>query len=69
MKIARYGTSNAPVAPDTESLIAFICSASFEDSAAPAVPLSGRWLELARFEAGQQVRIEVEHGRLFNTPD
>ncbi|MFD1554507.1 SymE family type I addiction module toxin [Paraburkholderia silviterrae] len=29
----------------------------------------GRWLELAGFEAGQQVRIAVEHGRLVITPD
>ncbi|NLP65767.1 SymE family type I addiction module toxin [Paraburkholderia sacchari] len=31
--------------------------------------LSGRWLELAGFEAGQQVRIEVEHSRLVIMPD
>ncbi|MEM5370072.1 SymE family type I addiction module toxin [Paraburkholderia azotifigens] len=29
---------------------------------------SGRWLELAGFEAGQHVRVEVEHGRLIITP-
>ncbi|WP_309147445.1 SymE family type I addiction module toxin [Paraburkholderia caballeronis] len=27
----------------------------------------GRWLELAGFEAGQQVRIEVQQGRLVIT--
>ena len=43
--------------------------------ATPAAPrpaiaaFSGRWLELAGFEAGQQVRIEVEHGRLVITHD
>ncbi|MCG5078034.1 SymE family type I addiction module toxin [Paraburkholderia tagetis] len=31
--------------------------------------LSGRWLELAGFEAGQRVRIEVHDGRLVTTPD
>ncbi len=35
----------------------------------PWIKLSGRWLELAGFEAGQQVRIEVHHGRLVITPD
>ncbi|WP_425469611.1 SymE family type I addiction module toxin [Paraburkholderia unamae] len=33
----------------------------------PWIKLSGRWLELAGFEAGQQVRIEVHHGRLVIT--
>ncbi|WP_213306297.1 SymE family type I addiction module toxin [Paraburkholderia sacchari] len=35
----------------------------------PWLKLSGRWLELAGSEAGQQVRIAVEHGRLVITPD
>ncbi|MFD1554501.1 SymE family type I addiction module toxin [Paraburkholderia silviterrae] len=35
----------------------------------PWIKLSGRWLELAGFEAGQRVRIEVQHGRLVTTPD
>ncbi|CAM2170490.1 toxic protein SymE [Paraburkholderia sacchari] len=35
----------------------------------PWIKLSGRWLELAGFEAGQRVRIAVEHGRLVITPD
>ena len=35
----------------------------------PWIKLSGRWLELAGFEAGQQVRIEVQQGRLVITPD
>lgn len=33
----------------------------------PWIKLSGRWLELAWFEAGQHVRIEVHHGRLIIT--
>ena len=39
-------------------------------SSPPLVPwfkLSGRWLELAGFEAGQRVRIEVQLGRLVIT--
>ncbi len=35
----------------------------------PWIKLSGRWLELAGFEAEQQVRIEVQHGRLVITHD
>ena len=35
----------------------------------PWIKLSGRWLELAGFEAGQHVRIEVQQGRLVITPD
>ncbi len=35
----------------------------------PWIKLSGRWLELAGFEAGQRVRIEVHHGRLVITHD
>ncbi|MEM5342286.1 SymE family type I addiction module toxin [Paraburkholderia azotifigens] len=35
----------------------------------PWIKLSGRWLELAGFKAGQQVRIEVHHGRLVITHD
>ncbi|WP_245639756.1 SymE family type I addiction module toxin [Paraburkholderia heleia] len=31
--------------------------------------LSGCWLELAGFEAGQRVRITVEDKRLVITPD
>ncbi|WP_321880636.1 SymE family type I addiction module toxin [Paraburkholderia bannensis] len=31
--------------------------------------LSGWWLELAGFEAGQRVRIGVHHGRLVITHD
>jgi len=30
----------------------------------PWMKLSGRWLELAGFEAGQRVRIEVQLGKL-----
>ncbi|MFD1554504.1 SymE family type I addiction module toxin [Paraburkholderia silviterrae] len=35
----------------------------------PWIKLSGRWLELAGFEAGQRVRVEVQHGRLVITLD
>lgn len=35
----------------------------------PWIKLSGRWLELAGFEAGQRVRIEVHNGRLVITHD
>ncbi|TDG26453.1 type I addiction module toxin, SymE family [Paraburkholderia silviterrae] len=35
----------------------------------PWIKLVGRWLELADFEAGQRVRIEVHHGRLVITHD
>ncbi|CAG9267582.1 SymE family type I addiction module toxin [Paraburkholderia unamae] len=35
----------------------------------PWIKLSGRWLELADFEAGQRVRIEVHDGRLVITHD
>lgn len=35
----------------------------------PWLKLSGRWLELAGFEAGQRVRITVEDKRLVITPD
>jgi toxic protein SymE len=34
----------------------------------PWIKLAGRWLELAGFEAGQRVRVAVEHGRLVITP-
>ncbi|MFX1766186.1 SymE family type I addiction module toxin [Paraburkholderia sp. A1RI-2L] len=40
-----------------------------EPSLCPWIKLSGRWLELAGFAAGQFVRIAVEHGRLFITHD
>ncbi|HKR38984.1 MAG TPA: SymE family type I addiction module toxin [Paraburkholderia sp.] len=35
----------------------------------PWLKLSGRWLELADFEAGQQMRGEMHHGRLVITHD
>jgi toxic protein SymE len=35
----------------------------------PWIKLAGRWLEQAGFEAGQHVRVQVEHGRLVITPD
>lgn len=35
----------------------------------PWIKLSGRWLELAGFKAGQRVRVEVQHGRLIITHD
>jgi toxic protein SymE len=35
----------------------------------PWVKLAGRWLELAGFEAGQRVRVSVEHKRLVITLD
>ena len=35
----------------------------------PWIKLAGRWLELAGFEAGQRVKIEVHHGRLVITQD
>jgi toxic protein SymE len=34
----------------------------------PWIKLAGRWLEQAGFEAGQSVRVQVEHGRLVITP-
>ena len=34
----------------------------------PWLKLSGHWLEQAGFEAGQSVRVQVEHGRLVITP-
>ncbi|WP_235024451.1 SymE family type I addiction module toxin [Caballeronia arvi] len=34
----------------------------------PWIRLAGRWLEQAGFEAGQQVRVEVQHGKLIITP-
>ncbi|MDR5818823.1 MULTISPECIES: SymE family type I addiction module toxin [unclassified Caballeronia] len=34
----------------------------------PWFKLAGRWLEQAGFEAGQNVRVHVEHGRLVITP-
>ncbi|QBQ96092.1 SymE family type I addiction module toxin [Paraburkholderia pallida] len=35
----------------------------------PWIKLAGRWLELAGFEAGQRVKVEVQHGRLVITQD
>ena len=35
----------------------------------PWLKLSGRWLEQAGFEAGQRVKVHVEHGRLVITHD
>ncbi|MCP3706782.1 type I toxin-antitoxin system SymE family toxin [Paraburkholderia sp. CNPSo 3274] len=35
----------------------------------PWLKLSGRWLEVAGFEAGQRVRITVEDKKLVITPD
>ncbi|PVX97698.1 SymE family type I addiction module toxin [Paraburkholderia unamae] len=35
----------------------------------PWIKLAGRWLEQAGFEAGQRVRVSVEHQRLVITPD
>ncbi|WP_232477833.1 SymE family type I addiction module toxin [Caballeronia calidae] len=34
----------------------------------PWLKLSGRWLEQAGFQAGQSVKVEVQHGRLVITP-
>ncbi|WP_185219095.1 SymE family type I addiction module toxin [Paraburkholderia dinghuensis] len=33
----------------------------------PWMKLAGRWIEHAGFEAGQRVKISVEHGRLTIT--
>ncbi|MBP0595967.1 SymE family type I addiction module toxin [Paraburkholderia sp. LEh10] len=35
----------------------------------PWMKLAGRWIEHAGFEAGQRVRINVEHGRLTITAE
>ncbi len=35
----------------------------------PWMKLAGRWIEHAGFEAGQRVRIAVEHGRLTITAE
>lgn len=35
----------------------------------PWMKLAGRWIERAGFEAGQRVRIVVEHGRLVITAE
>ncbi|MFX1671075.1 SymE family type I addiction module toxin [Paraburkholderia sp. A2WS-5] len=35
----------------------------------PWIKLAGRWLELAGFEAGRRVRLEVHEGKLVITQD
>ncbi|MFX1763292.1 SymE family type I addiction module toxin [Paraburkholderia sp. A1RI-2L] len=35
----------------------------------PWIKLAGRWLELAGFEAGRRVRVEVHQGKLVITQD
>nr|WP_250456233.1 SymE family type I addiction module toxin [Caballeronia sp. ATUFL_M2_KS44] len=35
----------------------------------PWLKLAGRWIERAGFEAGQRVRVNVEHGRLTITAE